>query len=276
MTDAPVLIVGGNGKTGRRVDTRLRALGIATRPVSRSTTPPFDWTRPTTWAAALEGVRAAYVSFQPDLAVPGGAEAIEAFSALAQKKGVEHLVLLSGRGEDGAQRAEEALKASGIDWTIVRASWFNQNFSENFLLEGVLTGEIALPAGDVKEPFVDADDIADVAVAVLTETGNRRRVYEVTGPRALTFAEAVSEIAVATGRPIRYTQVPVDAFVGGLRQAALPEDLVALLEDLFTTVLDGRNTKVAHGVEDALARPPRDFRDYVRRTVAQGIWSQRT
>lgn len=273
MSNTPILIIGGNGKTGRRVDAKLRTLGFATRPVSRSTDPSFDWTKPDGWAAVLDGVRAAYVSFQPDLAVPGGAEAIESFSALARDKGLEHVVLLSGRGEDGARRAEEALKASGVPWTVVRASWFNQNFSENFLLQGVLTGEIALPAGDVKEPFVDADDIADVAVAALTEIGHRNRVYEVTGPRAITFAEAVAEIANATGRPIRYTKVPVDRFVDGLKQADLPDDVVNLLEELFSTVLDGRNANLAHGVEEALARRPRDFSDYVRHTVEQGTWS---
>ncbi len=275
MSTSPILVVGGNGKTGRRVNSKLQALGLPTRPVSRSTSPAFDWTQPETWGPALEGTRAAYVSFQPDLAVPGGVEAIAAFSALAREKGLDHIVLLSGRGEEQAQRAEQALQDSGVSWTVVRASWFNQNFSESFLLDGVMSGEIALPAGDVPEPFVDADDIADVAVAALTEIGHRDRVYEVTGPRAITFAQAVEEIAVATGRPIRYTQIPVETFVDGLRQAELPDDLVGLLEELFGTILDGRNTPLAHGVEEALARPPRDFSDYVRKTVEQGIWSRK-
>ena len=169
MSKLPILIIGGADKTGARVNTLLRARGIGTRPVSRSTAIPFDWTRPETWLAALDGVSKAYVTYQPDLAVGGATEAITELSRLARDRGLEQIVLLSGRGEPGAQRAERALQASGVPWTNVRASWFNQNFSEGYLIDGVLTGEIALPAGVVPEPFVDADDIADVVVAALTD-----------------------------------------------------------------------------------------------------------
>jgi uncharacterized protein YbjT (DUF2867 family) len=271
-TTAPVLIIGGSGKTGRRVDALLRQRGIATRPVSRSTTPAFDWHRPEDWAAALHGVSRAYVTYQPDLAVEGAAEAIAELSRLARQKGLERLVLLSGRGEPAAQRAEQALQASGVPWTIVRASWFNQNFSEGYLMDGVLAGEIALPAGAVPEPFIDADDIAEVAAAALTDERHVNRVYEVTGPRALTFADAVGEIAAELGRPIRYVQLPADDFVISMRAYA-PEDIVQLLHELFTVVLDGRNTRVMHGVQEALGRPARDFSEFVRKTAAAGTWS---
>lgn len=270
--NAPILITGGAGKTGRRVDTLLRAQGLATRTVSRSTTPSFDWTRPDGWAAALDGVSAAYVTFQPDLAVPGAADAIAELSRLARMKGLERLVLLSGRGEPGAQRAEAALQAAGVEWTIVRASWFNQNFRESYLLDGVLASEVALPAGPVAEPFIDADDIADVVVAALTHRRHANRLYEVTGPRALTFAEAVAEISRAAGRTIRYRQITPEAFAAGLREADVPADVADLLHELFTVVLDGRNTQVMHGVEEALGRPARDFADYARKTAAAGVW----
>ena len=181
-------------------------------------------------------------------------------------------MLLSGRGEPGAQRAEAALQASGVAWTIVRASWFNQNFSEGYLIDGVLAGDIALPAGAAREPFIDADDIADVVVAALTDARHTDKLYEVTGPRALSFAEAVAEIAAATGRPIRYTQISPADFAVGMRRAGVPDDVVALLAELFTVVLDGRNSPMTHGVEDALGRPARDFSDYVRATAATGVW----
>jgi len=271
MQDRPVLIIGGSGKTGGRVNHLLKQRGIATRPVSRSTTPTFDWTRPEGWGAALEGISRAYITYQPDLSLPGAAEAIEQLSRMARDKGVERLVLLSGRGEPGAQRAEAGLRASGLSWTCLRASWFNQNFSEGYLLDGVLAGEIALPAGDVPEPFVDADDIAEVAVAALTDDRHANRLYELTGPRALSFAEAVSEIAAGTLRPLRYTQITPEEFVASMRPY-VPETIVQLLRDLFTVVLDGRNTPVAGGVQEALGRPARDFSDYVRRTVATGVW----
>lgn len=272
MTSATVLVIGGSGKTGRRVGERLRARGIATRDVSRSTTPSFDWTEPKTWAAALDGVSKAYVTFQPDLAVDGASDAIARLSGLARDKGLEHIVLLSGRGEPGAQRAEAALQASGVPWTIVRASWFAQNFSEGYLLDGLLAGELALPAGPVPEPFIDVDDIADIAVAALTDTRHRNRLYEVTGSRALTFAQAVEEISAAIGRPIRYTQVSAEAFAEAMRPY-VPKDIIDLLLDLFTVVLDGRNVNVMGGVQEALGRPARDFSDYVRATAATGVWN---
>jgi len=267
----PILLVGGTGKTGR-VDARLRALGRSTRPVSRATTPSFDWTRPDGWAAALDGAGSAYVTFQPDLAVLGADAAIGRLAALARDAGLERLVLLSGRGEPGAERAEDALKAASVPWTIVQASWFALNFSESFLLDAVRSGEIALPAGPVPEPFVDADDIADVVAAALTEDGDAGKLYEVTGPRALTFAETAEILAEVTGRPIRYRQVPRADFVGGLTAAGLPPAMVVLLDELFTTVLDGRNAAPMPGVRHALGRSPRDFADYARRTAATGVW----
>jgi uncharacterized protein YbjT (DUF2867 family) len=267
------LVVGGTGKTGRRVAERLQALDRPVRIGSRSGAPPFDWEDRATWAPALQGTTAAYVSYFPDLAVPGAPEAIAAFAAQALEAGTRRLVLLSGRGEEEAQRAEQALAESGADWTIVRCSWFSQNFSESYMLEPVLAGEVVLPAGDVPEPFVDADDIAEVAVAALTQDGHSGRLYELTGPRLLTFADAVAEIARASGREIRFVPVTIEEYAGALAQDGVPDDVVWLLRYLFTEVLDGRNASVADGVELALGRPPRDFADYARRTAAAGVWA---
>lgn len=274
MNNAPVLIIGHNGKTGSRVNQRLQALGHRTRGVSRSTAPAFDWEDPATWPAALRGVRSAYVTYQPDLAVPRAEAAVRAFLNAARKSGLEHIVLLSGRGEEGAQRAETALMESGLAWNVVRCGWFNQNFSESFMVEGILSGELVLPAADTREPFVDADDIADVAVAALTRPEKRNRVYELTGPRALTFAQCVAEISAALGRPVSYVPVPVAAYIDELRAQGYPEDLQWLIRELFTVVFDGRNEQVMHGVEEALGRPATDFSDYVRKTVASGVWDR--
>ncbi len=273
METPTTLVLGATGRTGRRVVERLRDRGLPVRVGSRSGTPPFDWTAPETWPAAVRDVEAAYVSYFPDVAAPGAVDTIRTFTALAVSSGVSRLVLLSGRGEPEAERCEQVVRACGAAWTIVRASWFSQNFSENFLLEPVLAGEVALPAGDVGEPFVDADDIADVAVAALTDDGHAGRLYEVTGPRLWTFAEAITEIARATGRDIRYVLVPIDAYAAALTRAQLPPELVTLLTYLFTEVLDGRNASVTDGVTRALGRPPRDFSDYVRPTAATGIWN---
>jgi uncharacterized protein YbjT (DUF2867 family) len=267
------LVLGGTGKTGRRVAERLQARDLPVRIGSRSGAPPLDWEDRSTWAPALQGTTAAYVSYFPDLAVPGAPEAIAAFAEQALEAGTRRLVLLSGRGEEEAQRAEQALADSGADWTIVRCSWFSQNFSESYLLEPVLAGEVALPAGDVPEPFVDADDIADVAVAALTQEGHSGRLYELTGPRLLTFADAVGEIARAAGREIRFVPVTIEQYAAALAEHDVPDDVVALITYLFTEVLDGRNASLADGVEQSLGRTPRDFADYARRTAAAGVWA---
>ena len=267
------LVIDGTGKTGRRVAERLKAQGRPVRVGSRSGQPPFDWEDRATWEPALHGATAAYVSYYPDVAAPGAREAVGELGELAVASGTQRLVLLSGRGEEEAQLAEEALQASRAEWTIVRCSWFMQNFSEGYLLDPVRSGEVALPVGDVPEPFVDADDIADVAVAALTEDGHVGEIYELTGPRSLTFAHATEEIARACGRPVSFVPVPIDAYIAAAAADGVPADVVALLGYLFTEVLDGRNIDPADGVQRALGREPRDFRDFARQAVSSGVWS---
>ena len=272
-TQDTTLVIGATGKTGRRVAERLRARDVPVRAGSRSGEPPFDWDDRSTWRAALDGATSAYVSFFPDLAVPGAPEAIAALAEAALGSGTRRLVLLSGRGEEEAQRAEQALQASGVpEWTIVRCSWFNQNFSEGYFLDSLLAGELVLPAGAVAEPFVDVEDIADVATAALTDDRHTGRLYELTGPRLLTFDEAVGEIAAAAGRPIRSVQVPLDAWMAQMAADGTPEDALSLLGYLFGEVLDGRNAQLANGVQEALGREPRDFRDFAG-AAATGLWT---
>ena len=267
------LVVGGTGKTGRRVASRLKARGIPTRAVSRSTNIPFEWNDRSTWDAALEGVDAAYVTYVPDLAVQRAPEDIREFVGRAQRAGVDRLVLLSGRGEDAAQRCERIVQDVDPKWTVVRSSWFSQNFSEFMFAEPLAQGTLALPAGSIGEPFIDVDDIADVVVAALTEPGHEGEIYEVTGPRVLTFAEAVEEIAYASGRDLSYVQITADEFEKGMRAELVPDELVGLLRFLFETVLDGRNEYVADGVERALGRPSRDFSDFARDAANAGAWT---
>ena len=271
------LVLGGTGKTGRRVAERLAERGLLVRIGSRSAEPPFDWDKPDRWATALDGVSAAYVSYYPDLAIPGAPEAVRAFAELAARNGVRRLVLLSGRGEEEAQSAEQALREvgdeAGVEWTIVRCAWFMQNFDEYFLLEPILAGEVALPSGNVPEPFVDAGDIADVAVAALTEEGHAGEIYELTGPRLLTMEEAVGEISWAAGRKIRFVPVSLEEFVGAA-YGDVPPEFLSFLTYLFGEVLDGRNSHLTDGVRRALGREPKDFSDYARDVAATGVWSK--
>jgi uncharacterized protein YbjT (DUF2867 family) len=273
MATSSVLVLGGTGKTGRRVAERLAARREPTRIGSRSGVPPFDWDAPETWAPVLDGVHAAYVVYYPDLAFPGAVEVVGSFADLAVRSGVRRLVLLSGRGEEGALLGEQAVRDSGADLTVLRSSWFSQNFSEDFLLAPVRSGELALPARDVPEPFVDAGDVADVAIAALTEDGHAGEVYELTGPRLLTFADAAAEIAKASGRDVRFRRVSGEEYSAGLLGQGLPEPTAQALTELFTLVLDGRNASLTDGVQRALGRPPRDFTDYAESAAATGVWA---
>jgi uncharacterized protein YbjT (DUF2867 family) len=271
-TEGLTLVVGGTGKTGSRIVERLARRGVPTRIGSRSASPSFDWNDQSRWDTVLDGVTAAFVSYAPDLAVPGAMDSIRAFVERAVEKGVQRLVLLSGRGEREAQLCENIVQHAGIEWTVVRTSWFNQNFSEGEFLDMVLAGAITLPAGDVAEPFVDVDDIADVVVAALREDCHDGQIYELTGPRCLTFTEAVGEIASARGREIEYIQISHETFAAGIAESGAPDDIAWLLDYLFSTVLDGRNAQVCDGVQRALGRTPTDFAEYARRTAATSVW----
>jgi uncharacterized protein YbjT (DUF2867 family) len=270
-----VLVLGGTGKTGRRVVAGLRTAGVPTRIGSRSGEPAFDWQDRATWAPALEGVSAVYLTYFPDLAVPGATDEVSAFAELAVRNGAPRIVLLSGRGEPEAERAEDAVRDSGADLTILRATWFMQNFSEDYMLDHVLGGEIRLPAGDVPTPFVDADDIADIAVAALTDDRHVGELYELTGPHSLTFADAADEISAATSREIRYVPVSLDEHAAALTEHGVPGDVAELLTYLFSEVIDGRNAGTTNGVRKALGREPRDFREYARAAAAAGVWDVR-
>ena len=163
------------------------------------------------------------------------------------------------------------MQETGADWTIVRCAWFMQNFSEDYMLESMLDGELALPAGDQLEPFVDADDIADVAVAALTDDRHIGELYELTSPRLMTFADAVGEIASSTGRDIRYVPVTIEEYAAEAGEH-VPADFVEFLTYLFRDVL-GNSAYVSDGVQRALGREPRDFSAYARKTASTGVWN---
>ena len=234
------LVVGGTGKTGRRVAERLRERHLPVRIASRGAELPFEWSDRSTWAPVLEDVDALYLTYYPDLVVPGAAEDIEAFSSLAVEQGARRLVLLSGRGEEEAEACEEIVRRAGTGWTILRCSWFAQNFSEHFLLEAVLSGEL----------------------------------YELTGPRLLTFADAAKEIAAASGRDVRYVPVSAEEYAAAAVGFGVPEEEVAALTELFARVLDGRNSSVSDDVERVLGRKATDFSVFARDAAASGVWQR--
>ncbi|MFD5160412.1 NAD(P)H-binding protein [Streptomyces hawaiiensis] len=277
MSDEMVLVTGATGKTGRRVARLLKERGVTVREASRSGTPSFDWADRDTWGPALRGVTGLYLVV-PGLGGPQAAEAIGAFTRQAAAAGARRAVLLSQpEGGDGGHEhvltAERALEHAGLAWTVLRPRWFFQNFSEDFLLDPVLSGEVRLPAGDGEEAFVDAEDIAEVAVAALTEDGHAGRHYELSGPRLMTFGDAVGEIARATGRDIRYVPLTPQAYLDEQRAQGVPEEWIQLSVGLYAYVGSGGLASLSDGVQRSLGRAPRDFADYARTAARQGLWN---
>ena len=277
MKTENILVIGGTGKTGRRIVTQLEALGHNVRIGSRSNSPSFDWHQPENWAASVEGMDKIYITYQPDLAVPGALDAIEQLVKISKRAHVKKVVLLSGKGEREAQLCEQVIMHSGLDFTIVRASWFNQNFSENFLLEPILDGFVALPQAEANIPWVDVDDIAEVAVKALTEDKHNGEIYELTGQRTLTFKEAVAEIAKASNRHITFVPITVQEYGEGMRKANLPEDFIWLIEYLFTEVLGNPElAEISSDIEKVLGRKPIDFSEYANKVAKTGVWNPKS
>ncbi|MEU4929040.1 NmrA family transcriptional regulator [Streptomyces yokosukanensis] len=267
-----LVVTGASGRTGSRVAAAARAAGLTVRAASRAR--GFDWQDPSTWEPVLRGADAAYLVYPTDVGAPDAPEAVGGLARVAVGLGVRRLVLLSARGEEQALPTEEALAGSGAEWTAVRAAWFAQNFSEGPLLDELRTGgELVFPGGAVREPFVDVRDIADVVLAALTG-GDRyvRRALEVSGPRLLTFGEAVAEVAAATGRELAYRAVSPREYGERLAGFGVSPEEVEFLVELFTSLLDGRNAHVSDGVRQVLGRAPRDFGDYAREAAAAGAW----
>ncbi|MCY9785337.1 NmrA family transcriptional regulator [Nocardiopsis sp. EMB25] len=272
-THERILVTGGTGMTGRRVTDLLEQRGVDTRVGSRSGTPPFEWHDTGTWDPVLEGVTGVYLCYHPDLAFPGAAETVAAFAARAAERGVRRAVLLSGRGEDGALAAEHAVREAFPATTLARSSYFAQNFSESFLTEQVRAGTTLLPVPDVAEPFIDLDDLAEVAVTALTGDGHAGRTYDLTGPRSLTFTEAAAVLSEASGRTVEHRSITPQEYVGGAVAEGLPAELAQGLVEIFQGTLDGRNTEPTEDVGRVLGRPAGDFADYARRAARTGVWA---
>ncbi|MDT0343945.1 NAD(P)H-binding protein [Streptomyces litchfieldiae] len=272
-SNEPTVVLGGTGKIGRRVVRLLRERGVPVRVASRSGERRFDWTDRTTWEPALRGARSVYLVYLPDLASPDAAPRLREVGELAVSQGAERLVFQSGGGWPEAVPAEEAVRKAGAAWTVLRPAWFAQNFSEDLFLEPLRRGEVRLSAGDGGEPFVDARDVAEMAVAALTEDVHAGRVYELSGPESLSFGDAVARIARASGRDIRYVSLTPERFESELVRTGVPAEFVALELGRFAAVRSGAYAEVSDGVRRVLGREPRSFAEYVRETAATGVWA---
>ncbi|MFW3170412.1 NAD(P)H-binding protein [Geodermatophilus sp. CPCC 206100] len=266
----PVLVLGATGTTGRRVGAALRTAGAGVRPASRSSPTRFDWTAAETWEPALDGVGAVY------LMAPDGVAVDERFVRLAVASGVRRIVLLSSdaveeMGDARLLDAERAVRESGAEWTVLRPSWFDQDFDEGVFRDAVLAGELALPLGDLRQAFVDADDIAAVAAAALTTDGHAGQTYQVQGPRALSFAEALALVSRASGRPVRFAGDPAEyraAHLGyGRDEAEVDAELAA-----FAALRARGDDEPGDAVRRVTGRDPRSFEDHVRAAAERGAW----
>ncbi|WP_280900738.1 MULTISPECIES: NAD(P)H-binding protein [unclassified Streptomyces] len=275
MSQAPILVLGARGKTGRRVVARLRELGVPVRAASRSTGTPFEYGDPATWGPALDGVQAVYVV--PITESVDGDE-VAAFVRRAAEEGVQRIVLLSARGVGGKahptqEPTETVVRDFVPQWTILRAAWFAQNFTEDVFLEPVRAGNLALPSGEGREAFIDVADIADVAVAALTSGAHTGRVYELTGSEALSFRTIASLISEATGREIAYTPVDRGTYLDTLVQQGFPDEAAQAVTNLMESIAHGVGDRVTDDVQRVLGRRPRPFADYVKEAAASGAWT---
>ena len=269
-----ILVLGGTGKTGRKIVSQLQQQGHKVRIGSRGATPSFDWDQPENWENVLDTIDTIYITYQPDLAVPGALESIELLIKQAKFSGVRKVVLLSGKGEREAELCEQVVIHSGLAYTIIRASWFFQNFSESFMLEPILNGVVALPQAHVKIPFVDTGDIAEVAVKALTSNEHNGNIYELTGSRTLTFKEAIATIAKTTQRDIKFIPISIQAYCEAMQEQGVPEDFVWLIGYLFTHVLGNPEvSNITNDVHKVLGRPATDFAQYVKQTANTGVWN---
>ncbi|GGM47192.1 NmrA family protein [Micromonospora sonchi] len=269
-----ILVIGASGKTGRRLVRRLRGAGERVRAASRSGEVRFDWTQPTTWLRAVAGASAVY------LIAPADPAAANDFVSQAVQSGVGRFVALSGRGIDKIDQdfspsmvgAEQAVRDSGVEWTIIRANNFNQNFDEDLWHQPLIDGRLALPMGATPEPFVDAQDIADVAAALLTENGHHGQVYDLSGPHALTFAEAVTTIAKAAGRSVQYVELTPEQYRTELLAEGYSADDATALNAMFAGMRAGYLAQPTDAVRRILGRDPIDFDTYVARAATAGAW----
>lgn len=262
------LLIGGTGKTGRRLANQLSDLGHTVHVASRNSSLTFQWEDQSTWKSVLDGVDAVYVAHH-DITHPDAGNQLAAFSQLALSCGIRRQVLLSGRADERfLAGAESGIKAVNADWTILRPAWFMQNFSEMFFYEAVLAGNIVVPVGAATEPFIDVEDVASVAMKALLQDGHARRTYELTGPRLISFAEAASELTKATGRKIIFTPITMDDYRASLKADGLPEEY----GDLYSGIADGKLAFVTDDVERILGRPARSFGEFAEKAAATGIW----
>lgn len=271
-----VLVTGATGTVGHHVATELAERDCTLRVGIRDlgTTPDsvpadaavveFDFARPETWGATLDGVDALFLLRPP--AVDSGT--VGEFAAAAARVGVDHVAYLSTLGAEKNPlvphyRIEKRVRATDAAHTLLRASFFMQNLVEVHREDIVEHDEMFVPAGDGATSFVDARDIGAVAATVLSESGHENRAYDITGPEALTYGEVAELLTDVLNRRITYPEPSLLAFSRRMYRRGEPLGYVALMCGIYTTARLGLADRVTSDTRAVLDREPRGMRTFV-------------
>ncbi|QCX76498.1 NAD(P)H azoreductase [Streptomyces sp. YIM 121038] len=274
-----VLVTGATGTTGSRVAARLAALGHTVRAASRRGEAGrgpvrFDWYNPDTHAAALRGADRAYLV--PPVAEPEPVAVMRPFLERARAAGVTRVVLLSSSaieaGGPGVGQVHQLLADSGLfdEWSVLRPSWFMQNFTGDHLHADSIRGDgvLTTATGTGRVGFVDADDIAAVAARALTDPLPPGPDLVVTGPEALSYADVAAVVGRVTGRAVRHRAVPPDALAARLTGGGMPAAFAELLAALDDGISRGAEDRVTDTVERVTGAGPRSFARMYREAYA--------
>jgi uncharacterized protein YbjT (DUF2867 family) len=276
-----VLVTTPTGKVGSEVVRLLREKGIKHRIGARTVEKAqkefpdseivrFDYQDESTLKAALQGVDTVY------LASPGAApaEPEKRLVDLAKAGGVKRIVKLSAMGVDQNDAAplrqvEKYIEASGLQWTHVRPSFFMQNYSVA-QAQSIRNGSFAEPADNARTPFIDARDIAEVAVKALTEDGHHGKAYALTGPELLSRAQVAEKLSQGIGKPVQYVPITDQQFREAMK-AYMPPPVLELMSALYAGVRAGWTEVKTDTVQQVLGRPPRSFDEFVK--DSRSAWS---
>jgi uncharacterized protein YbjT (DUF2867 family) len=273
-TSSPtILILGGTGRTGSRIAMSLTACGAVARTASRTGGEvTFDWDDLQTHRSALRGASRLYL-VPPTMRVRF-ADQIAALLDVAVDSGVDHVTLLSANGAD---RAPSVIDLAAVEklvterheltHTILRPAWIMQNFTDDHL--PLVDDALIVPSGGGAEAFVDADDVAAVAVQTLLEpTAHNGATYSLNGPAALTFEDVAAIIADVSGRPVKHVDIDQHVWVNGAISAGVPADYAQMLQWLTGTIIAGTGARPTDDIERILGRPATDFATFARRNAA--------
>ncbi|EKO3500919.1 SDR family oxidoreductase [Vibrio fluvialis] len=272
-----VLVLGASGHVGQPLVAELLANGEQVKAASRSGQAfgaaegvVFDFADPTTFDAAFDGVDRAYVM------LPGGyvesKALLEPVIQAAAERNVK-VVFQSVLGVDADdsipyRQVEIALENSGVPYVILRPNWFADNF-HTYWKAGIDQGVIGVPAGEGKSSFIDVRDIASSAAAALTTNRFDNQAFNLTGPEALSYAQAAQKISEALGKPVAYQAMEEGAFCDLLKSVGVPADYAEFLTSIFYPVREGWTAGVSDAVATLTGKAPRSLDEYIADHLAE-------